>query len=231
MTEIAAQPTGATPSGTSSTPATGTAPATAQPAEVKPTAAAPSAETRPTTETKPADGVTTEGVKPTEATKPAEAVKPVETTAAAPLFTLPDDMKVSDGARTKFEAAIKGKMKDGALQLTPQDVVDLYAEQARDAFTAWQQQITTQDAAWKTESESRFSKAQLAAAETGVGFLSSFDPQFRDLTKGIANHPAFVNAMRVIGERLSEDTFEIEGARPAGAQRKSAADVLYGKRN
>lgn len=216
-----AQPTGETPPGTSSTPEPGAA---SPPAA----SAAPPSETKPTEPPKanpPADPP-----KANAAPKSDPAPKADPPPADAPLFTLPDDLQVAPEARSKFEAAIKGKLKDGRLELTAQDVVDLYAEQARDAYKQWETQVAQQDASWKAESEKRFSKEQLAAAETGVGFLSSFDPQFRDLTKGIANHPAFVNAMRVIGERLSEDTFEIEGAR-APTPKKSAADVLYGKRN
>ena len=121
-------------------------------------------------------------------------------------------------------------MKDGIVSMSPQDVVDLFVEQARDSYSAWQTQATVQDKAWETESQARFTKAQLASAETGVGFLSSFEPAFRELVKSFSNHPSFVNAMRVIGERLSEDTFEIEGTRPQPIG-KAAKDVLYPNRN
>jgi hypothetical protein len=195
------------PAGPSSTPAAAPAPA------ASPTPATPA--------------------EPVSAAPPAEPPKvaPAEPPKAPePLFKLPDDLKVDAAAVSKFETVLKAKTIDGRLQLTPQDVVDMFAEQARDAHTLWQTQITTQDAAWKAESAQRFSKEQLALSETGVAFLRSFDPDFVELTKGIANHPTFVNAMRVIGERLSEDSLEIEGARPTPA-RRSAADVLYGKRN
>jgi len=140
-------------------------------------------------------------------------------------------MKIAPAAVSKFEAALKPKLTaDGKALLSPQEVVDLFAAQARDANTLWQEQIVAQDKAWEEESKARFSETQLKAAETGVGFLSSFDPQFRDLAKQFKNHPAFVNAMRVVGERLSEDTFEIAGAAPAPAKR-DRAQVMYGKRN
>lgn len=212
MTDTAQPTTGTQPSGTSSTPDPGSPPVAAA----------------PPIESKPADPPKVD--PPADPPKADAALKADPPPADAPLFQLPDDLKVAPEARSKFETAIKGKTKDGRLDLTPQDVVDLYAEQARDAYKQWETQVAQQDASWKAESEKRFSKEQLAAAETGVGFLSSFDPTFRDLTKGIANHPSFVNAMRVIGERLSEDTFEIEGSR-APTPKKSAADVLYGKRN
>lgn len=148
----------------------------------------------------------------------------------ASVFKLPDDFNVRPEALTKFQTTIKGKTVDGKLQVSAQDIVDLYVDQARDAYQAWQTQVAAQDAAWKTESEARFTKQQLASAETGVGFLSSFEPAFRELVKGFSNHPSFVNAMRVIGERLSEDSFEIEATRPATPTR-SAADRLYGSKN
>lgn len=121
-------------------------------------------------------------------------------------------------------------MKDGLVQLTPQEYADSFIEQARDSYAAWQAQVSTQDKAWETESKGRFTATQLASAETGVGFLSSFEPAFRELVKGFSNHPSFVNAMRVIGERLSEDTFEIQGTRPQ-LNGKAPKDVLYPKRN
>lgn len=139
-------------------------------------------------------------------------------------------MKLAPEAVTKFEGAIKGKLADGKITLTAQELVDLYADQARDAATRWQAAQQAQSAEWETESKQRFTAQQLAAAETGVGFLSSFDPQFRELCASFKNHPTFVNAMRIVGERLSEDSFEIGGARPEPT-RKQAKDVLYGKRN
>lgn len=214
MTEIAAT------SGTPSTPDTGiTAPVVAEPS------AEPQAPSSPTP-------VAAAPVVPVEGA-PAEPVAPVvEATVDpnAPLFALPDDFTLRPEAKSKFEAFVKGKLKDGTLQAKPQEVVDAFIEQARDSYAAWQTQVAAQDQAWQTESQGRFTKTQLAAAETGVGFLSSFEPAFRELVKGFSNHPSFVNAMRVIGERLSEDAFEIEGSRPV-VNGKAAKDVLYPPRN
>ena len=144
---------------------------------------------------------------------------------------MPEDLKIAPEGVAKFESFVTGKKPvEGKFSVTAQELVDLYADQARDAYQNWQAQVVAQDKQWESESKQRFTPAQLAAAETGVGFLSSFEPAFRELSKGYRNHPAFVNAMRVIGERLSEDTFEIAGTAPTAA-RRAAKDVMYPKRN
>lgn len=206
------------PSGTPSTPEPSGSPAPVVAASPEPTSPNPAPVPAEPVVAAPVEGV------------PAEPATPVAPLEVQPLFKLPDDFKVRPEAQAKFESTLKGKMKDGTLQLTAQEVADLFVEQARDSFTSWQAQVTAQDKQWATESKTRFTSAQLAASETGVGFLSSFEPEFRELVKGFSNHPAFVNAMRVIGERLSEDTFEIEGTR-APVQKREAKNVLYPKRN
>jgi hypothetical protein len=144
-----------------------------------------------------------------------------------PLFKLPEDVKLADAAVAKFDASVRPLLgPDGKLSLTPQQLADLFVDQARDGQVRWQQQITEQNAAWEAESRQRFSTQQLAAAETGVGFLSSFDPAFRELSREFKNNPTFVNAMRVVGERLSEDKFEIDGTPAPAAQKRSRAQVM-----
>lgn len=192
--------------GTSSTPAA------ADPAA---TPAAPSTPTPAADPAKPAAAATGSPATPDPA-KPAEA-KPAEYVRT---FKLPKDMKISDEAQASFDEFMK------AGKLGQQDIVDHFAAQARLANTAWQAQQKAQNDAWEAECKTRFNAAQLAAAETGVGFLSSFDPQFRDIAQQFKNHPSFVNAMRVVGERLSEDTFE-GGGRPPTAPKKSAASIMY----
>lgn len=203
------------PAGTSSTPATGdvTVPVTPQPAAVAPTAP----------ETKPTEPVTAEPAK-------ADPANPAEPVKDEPLFKLPDGVKLLPQAQTRFENFVKGKLTDGKLMLTPQEVLDHYLEHAQELNTLWQTRQADLDKANTAECKQRFTPAQLAAAETGVGYLSSFEPQFREVAKAFLNHPTFVNAMRLVGERLSEDSFEPAGKAPQTA-RKSAKDVLYGKRN
>lgn len=211
--------------GTSSTPAT------SEPIAA-PAATAPAATTTVTTEPTTASPAasTTEPSKTAGSTEPAKT----ESAGAEPpdpiAFTLPDDLKIADEAQTKFKDFLKTKVTDGKLTLSAQEVVDLYADQARAAYSRWEKQQTDLNAANEAECKQRFTPQQLAASETGVGFLSSFDPQFREVAKAFLNNPTFVNAMRVVGERLSEDSFEIGSARPEPARRQ-AKDVLYGKRN
>ena len=207
----------ATAAATSTTDATQ---ATTTAADATTTAAATTDATKSTTAQTGSDAATT-----VAADKTASTVK-VET---APTYKLPEDLALAPEVAQKFEGFIKGKTVEGKLALTPQDVVDTFADLARDANTRWQASIVAQDKAWEAESKGRFSPTQLAAAETGVGFLSSFEPAFRELSKGFRNNPTFVNAMRVVGERLSEDTFEIGQAATTPAKR-SAKDIMYPKR-
>lgn len=134
-------------------------------------------------------------------------------------------MTLAPEAVSKFEAFVRGALKpDGTVALKPQELLNAYADQARDAYTRWQKNITDLDAANATTCKERFSATQLSQAETAVGFLSSFDPTFRDLAKSQLNNPTFVNAMRLVGERLGEDTFETAGRPPA--PKKSAAERM-----
>jgi hypothetical protein len=217
--------------GTSSTPpAEGSPPAAVAPAAPK-SDASPTA--TPTSEGKPAASAATpvapdgtkEGAPPADV-KTAPADKPAEDK-PAPLFTLPEDMKLSSESVSKFETFLKGKTVDGKLTLTNQEVVDQFAAQARDAYVLWQKQQVDMDKANETLCKERFTPAQLSASETAIGFFTSFEPAFRDLAKRQLNDPVFVNAMRIIGERLSEDTFEIPGNAPiVNAKGKSAAERM-----
>jgi hypothetical protein len=132
---------------------------------------------------------------------------------------------------TKFTEFVKAKAPnaEGKVTLSPQEIVDLFADQARTAQARWQAQLAAQDKAWEAESKSRFTAPQLAAAETGIGFLTSYEPAFRELAKSYRNNPSFVNAMRIVGERLSEDTFEKGTGAPASAKR-APKDIMYPKR-
>lgn len=125
-------------------------------------------------------------------------------------------------------------MVDGKLNVTPQQIADWYVDQARDANAAWQKQIETTNAANEAACKQRFSAPQLAAAETAVGWFSSLDPAFREVAKRQLNDPTFTNAMRIVGEMLSEDTFETASRAPPPSNRPrtraEAAALLYPKK-
>lgn len=219
--------------GTSSTPtgAAATAPASAAqavvasatpPADPKST---PASDAAPPTgsEASPAPGANTEVTPPANDGEPAGDPAP-----PAPLFTFPETVKIAPEALSKLETFVKGKLDaaTGKVLLSPQDIADAFVDQATAAYSLWQQQIKDQDAANKAVCQERFTPAQLAVSETAVGFLSSFDPTFRDFAARQLNDPTFVNAMRVIGERLSEDTLEIGGAAPPPPAKRSAAERM-----
>lgn len=215
-----AQPTG---EGTSSTP----------PAE--PAGAAPS-----TPQAAPSDKPAADPVKATEGTASPE--KPAEPDSAKPpvkepppeevLFTLPDDFKPPEGMAKKFSEAVKGKWADGKLSMSPQQVADLYVELARDAGKAWDAQVKKLDTDNKAACEARFSAEELKAAEGAIGFFSSYEPGFRDFARRQLNDPTFTNAMRLVGELLSEDSLGPVTPPPKPVDNRSlrerAAEKLYG---
>lgn len=181
----------------------------------------------------PAAAVTTQpAAEPVVAAQTEPVVAAVE-----PLFKLPDEIKFAPEAVTQLETFLRSKTADGKLNLTAQEVADAYVKQAMDANSRWQAQMTAQDKAWADQSKVRFTPAQRAVAEAGVGFITSKQMAaataagvkdavpFRDLAKQFMNHPEFVEAMRIVGDSLKEDTFE-KGAPPAAA-RKSLAERLY----
>lgn len=114
-----------------------------------------------------------------------------------------------------------------------QGVANLYVEMARDANAAWQKTVEDTDKANAAACKAQFAPEELAAAETAVGWFSSFDPKFREVAKRQLNDPVFTNAMRLVGELLSEDDLgKPEPAPPAADKRplrERAAEKLYGK--
>jgi hypothetical protein len=134
-----------------------------------------------------------------------------------------------------METFLKGKLgADGKVVLTSQEVVDAFVEQAVDANARWNQQIEARNAENEATCKSRFTPTQLSVAESAVGWASSMDPSFREFAKSQLNDPVFVNFMRAVGERLSEDEFEV-GSMPSAPQRKGpmtraeAGKLLYSK--
>lgn len=203
----------AAPAGTSSTPpVAAAAPTTAATTDPSTTDASP-ATTAPSTDS------------PAVSTAPVTAAPATE--GSAPLFTLPDDVKLAPEATSKFESFLKAKLStEGKVVMTSQEVVDQFLEQAKDANARWAKQIEDTDKANEKACKERFTPAQLSAAETAIGFASSYDPSFRDFAKRQLNDPVFTNFMRIIGERLSEDTFEVAGNPPPQVNRKSPAERM-----
>lgn len=204
-----------TPTGTSSTPVSSTP---AGEGQSTPVAAATTTDASPPTTPTTAVSPTTSDVTP----------GPAATQEAPPqLFTIPETVKLAPEAAQKFESFLRTKLgADGKVTLTSQEVLDQFLEQAQDANARWTKQIEDTDKANEATCKERFTPAQLSRAESAVGFFSSFDPEFRDFAKRQLNNPVFVNAMRNIGERLSEDTFEIGNSPPPPASKKSAAERM-----
>jgi hypothetical protein len=142
---------------------------------------------------------------------------------------------LAEEAQTKFDAFLRPKIgADGKVTLTSQEVIDQFIEQATDANARWSKKIEQTNTENEAACKARFTPAQLSQAEAAVGFASSIDPAFRDFAKRQLNDPVFVNFMREIGTRLSEDDFEIGSipsapARKGPMTRKEAGQVLYGK--
>src|SRR5580700_7305369 len=184
-------------------PATGTS---TTPTQVAPEPSTPAVAAQATAPTTTPASATTE-VSPSAATAPAATDGPAPTTPAepaAPLFTIPEDIKLAPEATTKFDSFLRGKLSaDGKVVLTSQEVTDHFIEQAKDANTRWAKQMEDLDKSNADACKARFTPAQLSQAEAAVGFASSIDPGFREFAKRQLNDPVFVNFMREIGERLS----------------------------
>lgn len=217
-----------------------TAPATATPTattEVAPPSSTPAVVATPSPETPPKAEAAPVSPEPAQAPAAAQEVQPTAkpTEEPKPLFTLPEHVKLPPEATSKFETFLKGKLVDGKVVLTSQEVVDQFIEQAADANARWMKQIEAKNTENEAACKSRFTPAQLSTAETAVGWASSMDPSFREFAKGQLNDPTFVNFMRAVGEKLSEDEFEM-GTLPSAPQRrqgpmsrKEAGQILYGK--
>lgn len=194
-------------------------------------AAAPVATPAPTPEpvtpaVKAAEPVAATADPPTDAATP----EPTPAPAPVPAFKLPDDLKVDKRGVEKFDAFIKAKAgADGKLSVTAQDVVDLYADQARDGFQRWQEQIAAKDAAWATESKKHFDARELSISQAAVAYSESQFPGFRDLAKTLLNHPGFVSLALMAGRQLNEDVIE-RGGQPPRAPGRAAKDILYPKK-
>jgi hypothetical protein len=209
----------AAPSGTSSTPPN----PVADPAPA--TAAQPATPAEPA---KAAESVP-EPVKPAEPAKEPPK-EPSKESDEPPLFTLPEDFKPPEAMVTKFTEFAKG-LPDKKLA---QGVADLYVQMAREANSAWQKQIEDTDKANAEACKARFAPEELAAAETAVGWFSSYEPDFRAFAKRQLNDPVFTNAMRLVGELLSEDELGVPSppSRPADTRTlmKRAQETLYGRK-
>jgi hypothetical protein len=217
----------AAPTTASTTSTTVTPPAEAS----TPVTAAPAVDTTKTTPTSEAPAP----VIPEPVAAPVVQQEAAPSTEAQPLFTLPEDVKLAPEATQKFESFLKPKLNaEGKVSLTSQEVADHFIEQAKDANVRWKKQIEDLDKSNEAACKTRFTPAQLSQAEAAVGFASSIDPNFREFAKRQLNDPTFVNFMREIGQRLSEDEFET-GSMPSVAARKGpmtrteAGKVLYAK--
>jgi len=193
-------------------------------------AAAPTAtpaDPAPVTEAKPAEPQT--GSEPAKAEAPAEPPKAelAKTDPDAPLFTLPDDFKPPESMVTKFTEALKSYPPESR-----QKTADLYVELARDANAQWLKTIEDTNRTNEAACKATFSSEELAAAKTAVGWFASFDPKFREVAKRQLNDPVFTNAMRLVGELLSEDDLGRPEPPPKPVDNRSlrerAQEKLYG---
>lgn len=120
--------------------------------------------------------------------------------------------------------AIRSATVDGKFEVTPQKLVDVYVDLARDANTAWQKQIEQLNTDNEATCKARFTPEQLAASESAVGWFSSYEPSFREFAQRQLNDPVFVNAMRLVGEALQEEEFI--PAAPPGPTKKTPAQIM-----
>ena len=205
---------------TSTAPASGTSTTPTAPVAPAPSTPAVDASTIPST--------TTPTSSPAAPVSPEPVTAPVATQEATPqpLFTPPADLKLAPEALTKFESFLRPKLVEGKVTLTGQEVLDQFAEQARDAQARWHKQITDTDKANETQCKELLTPAQLAEAESAVGFLEWQSPGFRDLSKTLLNNPVLVKAMAKLGSMLAEDVFESAGTPPPPPNKRTPAERM-----
>lgn len=157
-------------------------------------------------------------------------------------LTAPDGMTFDDEAFALADPVFRelGLTNDAAQKLMP--VAGAFAERAGKAaveahVAAQDTQFAATKAAWASEAEAdpemggaKWSETQTLAAKAldALGFKqgSAFREFLTDT--GLGNHPEMIRAMRRVGERVSDDTFERGGA--PNNPPKSVAERWYPKK-
>ncbi|MBH2961615.1 peptidase [Serratia marcescens] len=140
-------------------------------------------------------------------------------------FSAPEGQELDANALAVFEPIAK---ELGLSQEQAQKLVDIYPQIQQQQAEAWSKQVSDWGEQVKADKEIGGDKfnASVGAAQRALDQFGN--PELREYlnASGLGNHPALVRFCAKVGKAMAEDSFVVPGQ---GGQR-SAADILYGKK-
>ncbi|CVA10454.1 Uncharacterised protein [Serratia marcescens] len=140
-------------------------------------------------------------------------------------FSAPEGQELDANALAVFEPIAK---ELGLSQEQAQKLVDIYPQIQQQQAEAWSKQVADWGEQVKADKEIGGDKfnASVGAAQRALDQFGNTELREYLNASGLGNHPALVRFCAKVGKAMAEDTFVVPGQ---GGQR-SAADILYGKK-
>lgn len=140
-------------------------------------------------------------------------------------FTPPEGQELDANALAVFEPIAK---ELGLSQEQAQKLVDIYPQLQQQQAEAWSKQVSDWGEQVKADKEIGGDKfnASVGAAQRALDQFGN--PELREYlnASGLGNHPALVRFCAKVGKAMAEDSFVV----PSQGGQRSAADILYGKK-
>lgn len=140
-------------------------------------------------------------------------------------FTPPEGQELDANALAVFEPIAK---ELGLSQEQAQKLVDIYPQIQQQQAEAWSKQVSDWGEQVKADKEIGGDKfnASVGAAQRALDQFGN--PELREYlnASGLGNHPALVRFCAKVGKAMAEDSFVV----PSQGGQRSAADILYGKK-
>ncbi len=140
-------------------------------------------------------------------------------------FSAPEGQELDANALAVFEPIAK---ELGLSQEQAQKLVDIYPQIQQQQAEAWSKQVADWGEQVKADKEIGGDKfnASVGAAQRALDQFGN--PELREYlnASGLGNHPALVRFCAKVGKAMAEDTFVV----PSQGGQRSAADILYGKK-
>ncbi|CAI1975857.1 peptidase [Serratia proteamaculans] len=140
-------------------------------------------------------------------------------------FAAPEGQELDANALSVFEPIAK---ELGLTQEQAQKLVDIYPQIQQQQAEAWSKQIADWGEQVKADKEIGGDKfnASVGAAQRALDQFGN--PELREYLQasGLGNHPALVRFCAKVGKSMAEDSFVM----PNNGGQRSAADILYGKK-
>lgn len=140
-------------------------------------------------------------------------------------FSAPEGQELDANALAVFEPIAK---ELGLSQEQAQKLVDIFPQIQQQQAEAWSKQVSDWGEQVKADKEIGGDKfnASVGAAQRALDQFGNTELREYLNASGLGNHPALVRFCAKVGKAMAEDTFVVPGQ---GGQR-SAADILYGKK-